>query len=110
MRDRGQKFWDWVKPDIHCRYRDEKAADGSMINVQVRTAAIGSIELFVGVYDRNGSMLFEESYEAIIGQTMTQAMELGIEKARSFLKSSSPALSAARKSEALPRETARRPK
>lgn len=108
LRDRGQKFWDWVKPDIHCRYKDERAADGSMINVQVRTAASGAIELFVGVYTTNGAMLFEESYNAPLGQTMTLAMEWGLEKAHSFLASSSVALTAINKTGALPKAAARK--
>ncbi|MEB0108279.1 hypothetical protein [Pseudomonas sp. MH9.3] len=107
LRNRGQKFWDWVKPDIHCRYKDERAADGSMINVQVRTAASGAIELFVGVYTTNGMMLFEDSYSSPLGQTMTQAMEWGFENAYAFLASSSVALTAINKKGALPRAPAR---
>lgn len=81
-----------------------------MINVQVRTAANGAIELFVGVYTTNGAMLFEESYNVPLNQTMTQAMEWGFENAHSFLASSSVALTAIKKTGALPRLSARSPK
>lgn len=36
MRQRGERYWAWADPALHCRTHDETLDDGMMIDVQVR--------------------------------------------------------------------------
>lgn len=82
MRIRGNIYWSWVDPAIHVRSVDERAADGTLLNVLVRMSAQGTVQLFIGVYGFKGVMLFEESFDERSGETMTQAMTWGLERGR----------------------------
>ncbi|MFW0758995.1 hypothetical protein ACN1C3_30495 [Pseudomonas sp. H11T01] len=85
MRNRGQKYWDWADPELHSRTHDSRLSDGTLINVQVRLSKAGVTQLFFGIYDKEGTMLFEESFDSRLGETMTQAMEWGLAKARELI-------------------------
>jgi hypothetical protein len=89
MHRRGQKYWDWVDPELHSRSHDERLSDGTLINVQVRLSKAGVTQLFFGVYDKEGTMLREESFDSRPGETMTQAMEWGVVSARGLIDLSS---------------------
>ena|ERR1700712_5208122 len=85
MRQRGQKFWDWSEEGLHVRDHDERLGDGTSINVQVRHSPAHGVQLFVGVYAADNSMLFEEFYESRAGETMTQAAEWGAARAHALV-------------------------
>jgi hypothetical protein len=85
MRNRGQKFWDWADPELHSRSHDTRLSDGTLINVQVRLSKAGVTQLFFGIYDKEGTMLFEESFDSRPGETMTQAMEWGLAQVRELI-------------------------
>lgn len=82
MRNRGKIYWDWADPTLHVRSKDERLPDGTLLNVLVRMSSEGAVQLFVGVYGVKGMMLFEESYDSRPGETMTKAVEWGLERAR----------------------------
>ncbi len=82
MRRRGKVFWDWADPSLHTRSVDERQADGTMLNVQVRMSLLGRTELFIGVYRADEKMLFEEVPESLPGETMTEALARGLDLAR----------------------------
>ncbi|WP_431699894.1 hypothetical protein [Pseudomonas sp. BR20] len=83
MRKRGNVYWDWVDPARHTRSVDERQVDGTTLNVQVRMSLLGRTQLFVGVYGGKGQVISEESFESSPGETMTQALAWGLERARS---------------------------
>jgi hypothetical protein len=85
MRTRGQKYWDWARNDVHVRDHDERLLDGTLINVQVRHCAELATQLFIGVYCARGVMLFEEAYSSRPGETMTQAIAWGVDRAKELL-------------------------
>ena len=87
MRHRGQKYWDWADLELHSRSHDERLSDGTLINVQVRLSTAGVT--FFGVYNKEGTMLLEESFDSRPGETMTQAMEWGLARARELIDLSS---------------------
>lgn len=84
MRQRGQKFWDWSREDLHVRDYDERLRHGMSINIQVRHSPAHGVQLFVGVYAADDAMLFEEFYESRVGETMTQAAEWGTARAHAL--------------------------
>jgi hypothetical protein len=106
MRQRGQKFWDWSKEQLHVRDHDERLSDGTSINIQVRHSPAQGVQLFVGVYAANNAMLFEEIYESRVGETMTQAAEWGASRAHAFIDSQPGGVrrTAGMKPESLPRK------
>ncbi|WP_440972966.1 hypothetical protein [Pseudomonas koreensis] len=85
MRIRGSVYWKWADPEIHFRNKDERLSDGTLLNVQVRTSKIGETQLFVGVYGQQGTMLLEEAFDSRPGETMTQAMAWGFQRANEFV-------------------------
>lgn len=82
MRTRGKIYWDWVDLALHTRSVDERLPDGTLLNIHVRTSALGETQLFIGVYGEKGLMLFEEAFESRPGETMTQAMKWGVERGK----------------------------
>jgi len=102
MRNRGKVFWDWADPALHTRSVDERQADGTLLNVQVRMSLLGRTELFIGVYGVDEKMLFEEAPESIPGETMTAALARGLDIARLNAPNALRSISI-RKAEKLPR-------
>lgn len=101
MHKRGEAYWSWADPALHVRSVDERLADGTLLNVHVRTSAKGAIQLFIGVYGPQGILIFEEAFDARPGETMTQAMKWGIERGKD--KAPKSALAKASKGAPLPR-------
>ncbi|WP_446437125.1 hypothetical protein [Pseudomonas sp. 910_23] len=82
MRNRGCVYLDWIDPALHARSVDERQADGTLLNVQVRLSLLGRTQLFIGVYGAKGAMISEEAFDSLPGQTMTQALAWGLGQAR----------------------------
>jgi hypothetical protein len=107
MRRRGQKYWDWAEADIHVRNHDERLGSGVLINVQVRHSPVHGTQLFIGVYGDKGIMRVEEIYETRPSESMTQASEWGLARAKKLLGPElSPPISGI-KAESLPRKGSR---
>ena len=82
MRERGAVYWAWADQYLHVRNHDEHLADGRSINVQVRHSMRGETQLFVGIYDLSGEVITELSYDSRTGETMTRAMDWGLQWAK----------------------------
>lgn len=106
MRKRGQRFWDWNKGELHVRDHDERLDDGTSINIQVRHSPSHGVQLFIGVYAPDETMSFEEVYDSRIGETMTQSIQWGVNRAYALIGKTSGSIAAA-KPEALPRKGSR---
>nr|WP_082561429.1 hypothetical protein [Pseudomonas synxantha] len=107
MRNRGKVFWDWADPALHTRSVDERQPDGTLLNVQVRMSLLGRTELFIGVYGVDGKMLFEEAPDSLPGETMTNALARGLDRARLNAPLATQSIST-RKPENSPRAGSRR--
>ncbi|WP_433588251.1 hypothetical protein [Pseudomonas koreensis] len=92
MRTRGSTYWGWANPEIHFRNKDERLPDGTLLNVQVRTSKTGDVQLFLGVYGQFGTMLLEEAFDSRPGETMTQAMAWGFQRANEFVAMTSQSM------------------
>jgi hypothetical protein len=82
MRRRGEGYWKWADPQLHCRTHDETLDDGSIIDVQVRLSRTGDTQLFIGVYAPSGMAILEEAFDSRPGESMTRAMAWGVGRAR----------------------------
>lgn len=82
MRLRGEVFWTWASPGLHCRAHEEVLKDGTSIDVQVRLSMVGATQLFLGIYGASGAMIHEEGYDSRPGESMTKAMAWGVQRAR----------------------------
>lgn len=82
MRQRGDQYWAWADPALHCRTHDETLDDGTTIDVQVRLSSAGITQMFIGVYASSGVGLFEEICVSRPGESMTRALAWGVGRAR----------------------------
>lgn len=82
MMRRGSTYWLWADCELHCRSHDELQNDGTLIDVQTRVSRKGRTQLFIGVYDKNGSPLFGEAHDCLPHDTMTTALAWGVSRAR----------------------------
>jgi hypothetical protein len=82
MRLRGDVFWQWADPALHCRTHDETLNDGTFIDVQVRLSLAGETQMFIGIYAANGMALHEEAVQPSPGESMTRALAWGVGRAR----------------------------
>jgi hypothetical protein len=84
----------------------ERLKNGWLIDVHVRLSQNSEAQLFIGIYDGQGSMLFEDAFLSRPGESMSQAMEWGIRRAKEVVVSlDAPA--AASQPESLPRRGSR---
>jgi hypothetical protein len=84
MMRRGSKYWLWADCELHSRSHDEVLSDGTLIDVQSRVSRKGRTQLFIGVYDKNGSPVFEEAHDHLPNDTMTTALAWGVGRARAI--------------------------
>ena len=87
MMRRGSKYWQWADYELHCRTHDEVLKNGTVIDVQTRVSRKGRTQLFIGVYDKSGVPLFEESHDYLPNDTMTTALAWGVGRARAISSS-----------------------
>jgi hypothetical protein len=83
MMRRGSKYWLWADCELHCRSHDEVLPNGTLIDVQARVSRRGRTQLFIGVYDKGGRLMFEEAHDHLPNDTMTTALAWGVDRARS---------------------------
>lgn len=91
MRIRGDVFWAWADPTLHHRTHDETLSDGTYIDVQVRLSRTGNTQVFIGVYASAGMALLEEAFDSRPGETMTRALDWGVDRAKLVASSTTTA-------------------
>ena len=82
MRQRGEKYWEWVDSQLHSRCHAEELANGKEIDVEVRLNPTGALQVFIGVYDTTGQAIFEEYNKKSDADSLSEALLTGVERAR----------------------------
>jgi hypothetical protein len=82
MMRRGSTYWLWADCELHSRSHNEVLSDGTLIDVQTRLSRKGRTQLFIGVYDKEGTPVFEEAHDYLSQDTMATALARGVCRAR----------------------------
>lgn len=82
MRQRGSQYRAWANSQPAVKQHEEVISDGTQIEVQVRTGRGGVTQMFMGVYDAAGALLFEEFQAELKDKTLMYALALGVDRAR----------------------------
>lgn len=82
MPHRGSTFWFWADCELHHRTHSEELRGGIVIDVQTRLSRQGATQLFIGVYSESLQIIHEDAYTERVGETMTDALLWGVQKAR----------------------------
>lgn len=85
MRMRGSCYYKWANSQLPNFSHVEDYGADTHIDVVVRSSRQGITQLFLGIYNGNGVMLFEQYLDALPERTTTQALQWGIERARAFI-------------------------
>jgi len=82
MRNCGKVYLSWNDIHFQTRAHEEELDDGTQIDVQTRISRTRGVQMFIGVYQRNGWVIAEEIYDSLPGQTMARALVSGTQRAR----------------------------
>lgn len=92
MKLRGDIFWEWADPELHCRTHDETLNDGTHIDVQVRLSRTSETQMFIGIYAPDGMALLEMAVDSHPGESMTRVLAWGVGRARQLAAGDGPAI------------------
>ncbi|WP_081501783.1 hypothetical protein [Pseudomonas sp. GM60] len=92
MRLRGNIFWEWSDPELHCRTHDETLNDGSHIDVQVRLSRTGETQMFIGIYAPDGMALHKVAVDSHPGESMTRVLAWGVGRAQQLATAGGPGI------------------
>lgn len=85
MRRRGTQYWLWSNTQLQARSHDEVLPDGTQVDVQARINREQMIQVFVGVYDREGAPLVEEFHDRKERSSLSLALAWGCARAQAIL-------------------------
>lgn len=90
MRHRGSQYWFWADSQLYNISHEEVGHDGLVIDIKARKSRVGEIQLFVGIYSKEGYPIREEYLDQIREPCLEKAICWGLERARSHLISLNP--------------------
>ena len=82
VRQRGEKYWEWLDSQQHSRSHAEELPNGMEFDVEVRLSPLAAIQVFIGVYNKSGEMVFEEYNKRAVAESMSEALLSGVERAK----------------------------
>ncbi|MDR9755001.1 hypothetical protein RG836_26500 [Pseudomonas sp. SZMC_28357] len=85
MRRRGAQYWLWSNSQLQGRSHDESLPDGTQIEVQARCNRDQVIQVFVGLYGRDGGAIVEEFHDRDGAESLASALEWGCVRAQELL-------------------------
>lgn len=85
MRRRGTQYWLWSNTQLQVRSHEEVLPDGTQVDVQARISRKQVIQVFVGVYDRDGAPLVEEFHDRDERSSLANALAWGCARAQGLL-------------------------
>lgn len=85
MRHRGAKFWLWLNRRLPVKTFEDVLPDGRQIEVQARITQEGMTQVFIGIYDAKGVVVFEEFDDRGIREPLVSALNWGTLRARAIV-------------------------
>ena len=80
IHKRGGKYWLWADCLLEAVGYQARGQQGSIIDVQARTSREGFTQLFIGVYNTAGHVVFEEFYSRLSADTVDEALNWAIRR------------------------------
>ncbi|MFK3973736.1 hypothetical protein ACI2KS_23775 [Pseudomonas sp. NPDC087358] len=87
MRKRGSAYWEWADAELHAMQHSEILPGGAQIDVQSRLSRTGVIQMFIGVYARDGRSVSEQYFPHRDGERITEALAWGVREATAIASS-----------------------
>lgn len=85
MRMRGSEYYRWADSQLPNLSQVEEYGASKYIDIVARLSRNGITQVFLGVYDTTGAMLFEEYNESLVDQDVSQGINWGLERAKAFV-------------------------
>lgn len=85
MRMRGGAYYRWADCRLPNISHAEEYGGDRLIDVVGRIARTGETQIFLGIYDTTGSLIFEEYSESLPGQNVSQGIAWGIRRAKALI-------------------------
>lgn len=82
MRQRGEKYWEWIDSQQHSRCHAEELSNGMEFDVEVRLSPMGAIQVFLGLYHKTGEAIIEEYEKCSGAESLSEALLNGVDRAR----------------------------
>ena len=80
MFQRTQTYLDWAAVHANFNSKELKLPNGTQVDVRARTLDDGTKQLFVGVYTGAGKPIVEDYTDNVLGMTIDQALDWGIDR------------------------------
>ncbi|WP_044874609.1 hypothetical protein [Pseudomonas sp. LFM046] len=84
MTVRTNAYLEWLEQDLPCKRINKRFPNGKEVDVRVRETPFGDIQWFIGVYDRDGSILIEQFNGAVSASSLDAALVAAFSKACGF--------------------------
>ena len=84
MMHRGSKYWIWADCELHCWSHNERMSEGTIVDIQARVSRKGETQVFIGVYDKSGWLVLEESHDYLPNHEVATALSWGVSRARAI--------------------------
>lgn len=90
MRKRGEKYWEWIDSQQHSRCHAEELSNGTEFDVEVRLSTMGAIQVFIGLYKKDGEAIIEEYEKRSNAESLSEALLSGVDRARGLATALDP--------------------
>lgn len=84
MLQRTKTYFDWAAVKANIKSNELKLENGTQVDVRARTLDDGTNQLFVGVYTGKGEPIVEDYTDNVVGMTIDQALDWGLDRGRSI--------------------------
>ncbi|WP_130931533.1 hypothetical protein [Pseudomonas sp. Sample_24] len=90
MRHRGAKFWLWLNNRLPVKIYEDALNDGRQIEVHSRITQEGMTQVFIGIYDNRGGVMFEDFQDRGFREPLASALKWGASWAREVILDMQP--------------------
>lgn len=90
MRHRGAKYWLWLNNRLPVKTFEDSLNDGRQIEVQARITQEGMTQVFIGIYDGRGVVVYEDVQERSFREPLASALKWGARRAREIIVDMQP--------------------
>lgn len=90
MHHRGTGFWLWVNKRLPAKTYVDELNDGRHVEVQARITSQRMTQVFIGIYEANGTVAHEEFHDRGLREPLAFALKWGVRRARQLVLDMQP--------------------